>query len=134
LETQYYTINFVGTTDFEKAHQTSAKYETHISEFDACGFTELYQPDFSAPFVAEAHVKVGLRLQQKLDIPINNTILIIGSIECIELEDEYISSDGFVSLDKSKTLACAGLDAYYETRLIERLSYATTDTWPQKLA
>lgn len=51
-------------------------------------------------------------------------ILIIGSIQHIEIDENLISSDGFVALNKANTLACAGLDACYETRLIERLSYA----------
>lgn len=133
LETKEYTFNYIAASDYEKAHQTSAKYEKAVSEFEACGFTETYQPNFGAPFVAEAPVKVAMKLEQKIDISINNTILIIGSIQHIELDERLISSDGFVSLDKANILACAGLDAYYETQLIERLSYAKTDKWPVKI-
>ncbi len=127
LETNYYTINYVAVSDYKKAHQSSAKYDRSISEFEACGFTEFYHANFEAPFVAEAPVKVAMKLEQKIDISINNTILIIGSIQHIEIEESIISSDGFVALDKLNTLACAGLDAYYETRLIDRLSYARPD-------
>ena len=124
LETRQYTINYLVASDFKKAHQTSARYDKEISEFDACGFTESYHTNFDPPFVAEAPVKVAMKLEQKIEISINKTILIIGSIEHIEIDEAIISSDGFVALDKAKTLACAGLDAYYETRLIDRLSYA----------
>ena len=133
LETNQYTINYVVTADYEKAHQTSAKYDKGVSEFDACGFTEYNQVDIDAPFVAEAPVKVAMKLEQKVDIAINNTILIIGSIQHIEMDDAMISSDGFVGLDQVDALACAGLDAYYETRLINRLTYANTNQWPEKL-
>ncbi|WP_341904176.1 flavin reductase [Fluviicola taffensis] len=133
LETGQYTLNYVQTGDFEKVHQTSAKYDQSVSEFEACGFTALYQADFHAPFVAEAPVKVAMKLEQKIDISINNTILIIGSIEQIELDESLISADGFVFLDQANLLACSGLDAYYEAHLIGRLSYATTDKWPTKL-
>jgi len=133
LDTNCYTINYVASTYFEKAHQTSAKYDTNTSEFDACGFTEHYQPNFDAPFIAEAHVKVAMKFEQKVDISINNTLLIIGSIQYIEMDENAISPDGFVALHEKNTLACAGLDAYYETRLIERLTYATTDKWPEKI-
>jgi flavin reductase (DIM6/NTAB) family NADH-FMN oxidoreductase RutF len=132
LETQYYTLNFVSSHDVEKAHQTSAKYETATSEFDACGFTEVFHPHFKAPGVVEAPIKVGMKLEQKIDITINNTILIIGSIEYIDIQERIISPDGFVALEKENLLTCAGLDAYYETRLIERLSYAKPETWPTK--
>jgi flavin reductase (DIM6/NTAB) family NADH-FMN oxidoreductase RutF len=134
IETNQYTINYVVTADYEKAHQASAKYDKGVSEFDACGFTEYDHVDFDAPFVAEAPVKVAMKLEQKIDIPINNTILIIGSIQHIEIDEAMISSDGFVGLDKVNALACAGLDAYYETHLINRLTYANTDQWPEKLA
>ena len=124
LETDSYTINYVAAKYVEKAHQTSAKYKKDVSEFKACGFTEKYLTNFDAPFVAEAHVKVAMKLEQKIDIAINGTILIIGSIQQIELDETMLSADGFVALEKASTLACAGLDAYYETTLIERLSYA----------
>jgi flavin reductase (DIM6/NTAB) family NADH-FMN oxidoreductase RutF len=133
LETNQYTINYVVTADYEKAHQTSAKYVKGISEFDACGFTEHNHVDIDAPFVAEAPVKVAMKLEQKVDIAINNTILIIGSIQHIEMDDAMISSDGFVGLDQVDALVCAGLDAYYQTRLINRLTYANTNQWPEKL-
>lgn len=124
LETDNYTINYLAATYFEKAHQTSAKYEKEISEFKACGFTEVYLTNFNAPFVAEAHVKVAMKLEQKIDIAINGTIMIIGSIQQIELDETMLSADGFVALHKTNTLACAGLDAYYEISLIDRLSFA----------
>ena len=124
LETNNYTINYVAVSYYEKAHQTSAKYEKEVSEFEACRFTEVSQANFDAPFVAEAHVKVAMKLEQKIDIDINGTILVIGSIQQIELDETLLSSDGFVALHKANTLACAGLDAYYETSLIDRLSFA----------
>jgi flavin reductase (DIM6/NTAB) family NADH-FMN oxidoreductase RutF len=127
LETKQYTINYVNVRDFEKAHQTSAKYDRAISEFKACGFTEKYRTGFEVPFVAEAPIQIAMKLEQKMDITINNTILIIGSIEHIEIDEKLISSDGFVNLEKANTLACAGLDAYYQTHLIGRLNYARPD-------
>lgn len=133
LETNRYTINFVVAGDYQKAHQTSAKYDKEVSEFDVCGFTEYYHPNFDAPFVAEAPVKLAMHLEQKIDIAINNTILIIGSIQHIEIDENIIAPDGFVALHQLNTLACSGLDAYYETRLIDRLTYASVDKWPVKI-
>ena len=68
-----------------------------------------------------------MNLEQKIEITINKTILIIGSIKHIEIDEAIISSVGFVALDKVKTIACAGLYAYYETRFIDRLIYAKPD-------
>lgn len=133
LSTEFYTINFVATDYAKQAHQTSAKYPKDVSEFLACGFTEEYKDGCPAPFVAEAHVKIAMKLQQKIDISINNTILIIGSIESVDINQNLIAADGFVALEKGKTLACAGLDAYYETNFLYRLSYAQPDTLPEQI-
>jgi hypothetical protein len=38
-----------------------------------------------------------------------------------------------VDLAKAQTLTCAGLDAYFENTLVQRLSYAKPEKWPSKL-
>ena len=133
LETGEYSFNFVLHSDSEKAHQTSAKYTQEESEFVAVGFEEQFYEGFSAPFVAEAPIKIGMKFVEKVDIAINGTILVIGSISFIDIDEKLIAPDGFVHLDQAELLNCSGLDAYYETRLIHRLSYAKTDKWPSKL-
>ena len=130
LDIEVYTLNYVRTADFEKAHQTSAKYEAGISEFEAVGFREQYAENFKAPFVQEAVVKIGMQLEERIDIKINGTILLIGSLRRIEIAENLVHSDGFVALEKADVLACSGLDAYYSTQLLGRLSYARPDKWP----
>ncbi len=133
LDTGEYSFNFVLHTDAEKAHQTSAKYAEEESEFAAVGFGEQCYEGFSAPFVSEAPIKIGMKFEEKIDIAVNGTILVIGSISFIDIDEKLIAPDGFVHLDQAELLSCSGLDAYYETRLIHRLSYAKTDKWPSKL-
>lgn len=130
LENHEFSINYIKAQDYQKAHQTSAKYDPNISEFETCGFTEEYLNEFHAPYVAEAPIKIAMKFQEKIDIAINNTSIIIGSIEHITIEKDIVSEDGFVALEKANILACAGLDAYYETQFIERLTYANPDKWP----
>ena len=74
-----------------------------------------------------------MKFEEKVDISINGTILIIGSIQFIELDEQLLSSDGFVNLAQAQTLTCAGLDAYFENTLVQRLSYAKPEKWPSKL-
>jgi flavin reductase (DIM6/NTAB) family NADH-FMN oxidoreductase RutF len=133
LETQAYTLNYISTADFEKAHQTSAKYEASVSEFAAVGFTQQYAENCKAPFVQEAVVKIGMQLEEKIDIKINGTILIIGSLQRIEMAENLLQPDGFIALEKAGVLACTGLDAYYSTQLLGRLSYARPEKWPSFL-
>ncbi|MEY4289469.1 MAG: hypothetical protein RLZZ30_1557 [Bacteroidota bacterium] len=133
LETGHYTFNFIHQADAEKAHQTSAKFPSEESEFEACGLTQQSVQDFPAPFVAESPIRIGMKFEEKVDIAINGTILIIGSIQFIELDEQWLSVDGFVDLAKANTLTCAGLDAYFENTLLHRLSYAKPEKWPSKL-
>jgi hypothetical protein len=44
------------------------------------------------------------------------------------LSDEVVLSDGYIGLEKAGTIAISGLDGYYETKRIERLSYAKPKT------
>lgn len=130
MDTQWYTFNYVRGNDFVKAHQTSAKYTSAISEFDAVGFTREDKTDCIAPFVKEAVVKIALQLEDKVDIKINNTTLVIGSIKYVETDEGLVGDDGFVALDRANILACAGLDAYYTSEFLGRLTYARPDRWP----
>ncbi len=57
LETKEYTLNYIGSPQYQKAHQTSARYDKGISEFEKVGFNESSDPSCYAPFVQDAVVK-----------------------------------------------------------------------------
>ncbi|MGI9190531.1 MAG: flavin reductase family protein [Chitinophagaceae bacterium] len=124
LDTGYYTLNMVSTRFMEAAHQTSARYAREESEFERVGFTPTYLGEHPAPFVAEAVVKIGMRLEQTVPIELNGTILIIGSIQCIDVPDTIVGTDGFVDLAAAEVLVSQGLDAYFAMRAMGRLAYA----------
>jgi len=124
LDLKEYTINYVSATLYEKAHQTSARYEKGISEFEEVGFKEMYHPSCKAPFVEEAIVKIAMQLEDIIPIPLNGTILIIGSIKQIEIEAGMIGEDGFVALSEAEILISQGLDAYFVSKKLGRLPYA----------
>jgi flavin reductase (DIM6/NTAB) family NADH-FMN oxidoreductase RutF len=123
LDTGYYTINYPVASDFRKVHQTAAKYTRDVSEFDEVGFTCEYSNDFVPPFVKEAAIKVAMKMEQKIDIPINETLLLIGSIQSIWLKDEMLLNDGFITHEKGDILSVVGLDAYYQSAFLGRLTY-----------
>lgn len=124
LETKYFTINHIHEAIYQKAHQTSARYDRHISEFDAVGLTEAYSKNIIAPYVKESRLKFGLECVETLEIKTNQTILIIGSIKEVLMDDIYIQSDGFIDLELAGSLTVSGLDSYHSTKKISRLSYA----------
>jgi flavin reductase (DIM6/NTAB) family NADH-FMN oxidoreductase RutF len=133
LETGFYTFNYLSADNYEKVHQSSAKYEKEVSEFEKIGLEELYIDNFFAPFVKEAPIKIGLKFLERVDISVNGTIMIIGAIEFVQFEEKILSEDGFVALEKNDILACTGLDAYYRSSFIGRLSYAKPDKWPERI-
>lgn len=127
LDTGFYTVNHINESIFKKAHQTSARYEKGVSEFDATGLNSEFKNDFFAPFVAESKVQLGIEFKQKIDISINNTMMIIGEIVQIYIPENCLFDDGFIDLEKANTITCSGLDSYHKTLQLDRLSYAKPD-------
>ncbi len=127
LDTGFYTINHINESIFKKAHQTSARYEKGVSEFDATGLNSEYKNDFFAPFVAESKVQLGIEFKQKIDISINNTTMIVGEIVQIYIPENCLLEDGFIDIEKANTITCSGLDSYHKTMQLDRLSYAKPD-------
>jgi flavin reductase (DIM6/NTAB) family NADH-FMN oxidoreductase RutF len=127
LETKFYTINHLHEGIYQQAHQTSARYAENESEFEKTGLTPLYKANLPAPFVAESRVQFACALQQKIDLEINGTIMLIGKIIYVQVPQESIAEDGFVHLEKAGSLTCSGLDSYHKTEQIARLSYAKPD-------
>jgi flavin reductase (DIM6/NTAB) family NADH-FMN oxidoreductase RutF len=123
-DTKVYTLNYVKASDYKKAHQTSARYDKGVSEFSKVGFTELYKPSIIAPFVSEAVVQISMQLEEIIPITINGTILIIGSIQSVEMNESLVGKDGFVNLSAAEILISQGLDAYFTSSMIGRLAYA----------
>jgi len=121
----FYTINHVTTDIFEKAHQTSAKYDKGVSEFEKCGLTEEYVDDFVAPFVKECNVKMGLSYVEEYPIKANDTILIIGKIEKLILPEESLEESGHLNIHDSNSLTMSGLDTYFKVEKLKRMPYAS---------
>jgi len=128
--TEYYTINHINETIYRQAHQTAARYEKELSEFEATELTAEYKDDFKAPFVQESFIQLGVQLKEKITVQSNQTILLIGEIKLINYPTNCMENDGFINLEKAQTITCSGLDSYYKTTKIARLSYAKPNTTP----
>jgi flavin reductase (DIM6/NTAB) family NADH-FMN oxidoreductase RutF len=124
MATRFYTFNHVNEIFYQQAHQTSARYPREISEFEACGFTVQKSELIPAPYVLESRVKIGLQLQQRIDLEINGTVLIIGKIIEVFFPENCLSSDGFIDIEKAGTITVSGLDSYHSTQKLKRLPYA----------
>ena len=122
--TRFYSLNYVSGADYQKAHQTSARYPQGVSEFEQVGFEEVFHDGFAAPFVAGAIVQIAMKFEERIDITLNGTILIVGSVQEIVVDNSIVGADGFVNLSEAGVLVSQGLDAYFTTSPLGRLPYA----------
>ncbi|WP_309642310.1 flavin reductase [Flavobacterium sp.] len=124
LETGFYTINHINENIYKQAHQTAARYDSSISEFDVTGLKSEYKNDFFAPFVQESSIQIGVQFKEKINITINDTVMVIGEINHIYYPENCLAKDGFLDIEKANTITCSGLDSYHKTLQLNRLSYA----------
>ena len=122
-ETEYFTINHIHETILNDAHHTSAKYATSISEFDMTTLEEDYKKGFIAPFVKDSPIQIAMQYVEEYPIKANGTILLIGEIKDLYIQEHLIEKDGFVDLSKGKIAAISGLDGYSIPLLKTRLEY-----------
>jgi flavin reductase (DIM6/NTAB) family NADH-FMN oxidoreductase RutF len=127
MATKVYTINHITENIYKQAHQTSARYEKEMSEFDATGLTPEFKNNFVAPYVSESNIQMGVVFKERIDLTINGTILIIGEIAQLYYPNDCICEDGFIDIEKANTITCSGLDSYHSTNRLSRLSYAKPD-------
>jgi flavin reductase (DIM6/NTAB) family NADH-FMN oxidoreductase RutF len=125
----FYTFNFVQTEFLQQAHFASARFASGISEFEACALTPEYIGGFTAPFVAQSNIKIGLKLEQVIPIALNDTRIVLGSIQHIIVPDDLVGQDGNILLQQ-RALACVGLEQYYGLELVKKLSYAKVENLP----
>lgn len=122
-ETSFYTINHIHETIVADAHHTSAKYETGISEFDKTELEEDYKNSFWAPFVKGSPVQMAMHYLEEYYIKANNTILLIGEIKELYVQEGLIQKDGFINLSEANVATVNGLDGYAIPKLKVRLDY-----------
>ena len=121
--TGFFTINPVFEQTIEDAHHTSAKYPEGVSEFDNTGFKEEYKEDFLAPFVKGAPIQIGLKYIEEHAIKANGTILVLGEIVKLYVDESLIEDDLFINLSKGKIATINGLDGYTIPTNPKRLPY-----------
>ncbi|WP_297336976.1 flavin reductase family protein [Algoriphagus sp.] len=125
LETGFFTLNQVTPSFYKEAHWTSGRWEG--SEFEGTGLQPEYVEDFSAPFVKGSPVKLGCSLVETQTLKVNQTVLVIGSIDHIFVEEKGLRGDGSLDLTALETVTVSGLDEYYVGKKLARLSYAKAD-------
>jgi flavin reductase (DIM6/NTAB) family NADH-FMN oxidoreductase RutF len=130
VETGYYTINHVHSSFVKQAHFTSTKFPEPVSEFDTCNLTPEYSDSFIAPFVKESRIKLGMKLEEDIEIEANGTRLIIGKVQEVIIEDDLVEEDGQIDLEKAKDMVVTGLNQYSIASKTTKLPYARLSEVP----
>jgi len=130
--TGFYTINHIHKSIIEDAHHTSAKYDASISEFEVTNLNSEYKNNFHAPFVKNAPVQLAMQFVEEYDIKANNTILVIGEIIGLHINDNLLQNDGFLDLSKAEVAAINGLDGYAIPKSNTRFGYQRPKLQMQK--
>jgi flavin reductase (DIM6/NTAB) family NADH-FMN oxidoreductase RutF len=120
----FFTLNSVQSSFLEKAHQTSANYQTGVSEFDEVGLTPFYTTTQAAPYVAESPIKIGLEWVEEHPIKANGTIFIVGKVVEVLFPETAMAPTGHILHEQLNTMAVSGLETYYEVGEKKHLSYA----------
>ncbi|WP_375238898.1 flavin reductase family protein [Aurantibacter sp.] len=122
-ETGVYTINHIHKSIIEDAHHTSASYDETISEFDVTNLTSEIKENCIAPFVKDSPVQLEMKFITEYPIKENGTILVIGEIQHIHVNQDIIEADGFLNLSKANVASINGLDTYLLPVVEKRLDY-----------
>lgn len=122
-ETGVFTINHIHESILEDAHHTSAKYDDSISEFEMTELEEEYKNTFSAPFVKDAPIQMAMTYVEEYHIKANNTILLVGAIKDLYLNEGLLQKDGFINLSEANVATINGLDGYSIPKLKTRFEY-----------
>lgn len=121
--TGFYTINTIHERIIEDAHHTSAKYDATVSEFNVTNLKSEYKNDFFAPYVEGSPIQIAMQFVEEYDIKANNTILVIGKIIGLYINDNLLENDGFINLQKANVAAINGLDGYTSPKENIRFGY-----------
>jgi flavin reductase (DIM6/NTAB) family NADH-FMN oxidoreductase RutF len=124
MDNKIFTVNHVYFDNIKDAHHTSARYPSIISEFDMTSLEKEFIDDFKAPYVKSSKIKLGCKFINKYEIKENNTLLIVAEINDIYCDTNIIQEDGWLRLDKAKTVTINGLDGYALPALLDRFKYA----------
>lgn len=129
-ETGFYTINHVHKSFAQQAHFTSARFDRTDSEFDRCQLTATFLKGFSAPFVGESRIKIGMEFLEEIHIRHNDTRLIIGKVVHIFIPEEILQADGNLALDQCEDMCLSGLETWYSAERFASYPYAKVDQLP----
>ncbi len=123
IRDRYFTLNVVNENIIEQSHKTSTAFSEKISEFDECRFTALYENKQLVPFVAESLIRCLVEYKEHYEVRANQTRIVVGEIKEVQLDSDFIESNGYILHQKAKSVVVNGLEGYHKTEEIIRLGF-----------
>ena len=127
IDSNAYTINHVNSKILHRSHATSKKFGPTESEFAQCNLEEYYIDGFQAPFVKECNISIGVSYRRHFTIDENDVVMIIGEIDKIIVDEQFISETGEVLLSNLDSVGVAGNNSYYSLQPLSSLDYVSSD-------
>jgi flavin reductase (DIM6/NTAB) family NADH-FMN oxidoreductase RutF len=115
-----FVVNVVSFDLAEKMNQTSADYPAEVSEFQACGLTELASERVKPPRLGESAAQFECTLMQAIQLgtgPAGSNV-VIGRIELLHINDDVLDEEGYADAAKLDNVGRLGGASY--TRTTER--------------
>ncbi len=132
--TGFFTLNHVYEGFVDKAHLTTAKFDQHTSEFKKAGLDPDFTHTLTAPYVKQAHVQIGLKLEEQIDIAANGTHFVIGRIIEVRLPESAVKDDGYIALDELGSVSVVGLQGYQKLQPHTRMGYIRPGQSPDEVS
>jgi flavin reductase (DIM6/NTAB) family NADH-FMN oxidoreductase RutF len=129
-ETGKFSINHIHEDFVDKAHYTSAKFESYISEFQMAKLTEEYLGDFYAPFVGESKIKIAMNFIEEYNIKVNNTLFIVAEIQSVFLPETTLKKNGEVNLNEVNDVCISALYNYHKVEPLAAFDYVRPGNFP----
>lgn len=120
----YFTVNHISESMIHDAHRTSASYDSAVSEFDKTNLKEEYKEHLEIAFVKDSPVQLYCKYVNEYYIKENDTVQIIAEIEHLFFEEQMLSKDYWLQLDKGNVITINGLDGYALPKIVDRFEYA----------
>lgn len=116
LETNEFVVNVVSSDDAAVMNQSSANYDSEVSEFEAIGIETLESEKVTPPRIASSRAQFECRLLQHIELGTgpSGANVVIGEIVLLHVADSIIS-DGIVDPAKLDNIGRLGGKAYSKT-------------------
>ena len=116
LETNEFVVNVVSSDDAAVMNQSSANYDSEVSEFEVIGIETLESEKVTPPRIASSRAQFECRLLQHIELGTgpSGANVVIGEIVMLHVAESIIS-DGIVDPAKLDNIGRLGGKAYSKT-------------------